>query len=463
MRSPSLPLSKANWGAAASRPERLPLIGAHTSNFHSSMGRNFCPTARNGGTCGDTSCSKIHDFVRCEPCDLYLPTFSLEEHLAGRRHLRNAASKGASESKPGPPHRVQQVPPSRSASPNPRPTPPANISQLSAGKESKPDTDPPRAIAGSDKGGSPTNKVAYCATTLQKQHDFVRCEPCDLYLPTFSLEEHLTGSRHLRNAASKGVSDPGPPHQAQQVSSSQPASSKVRSTPLANAPPLSGDKEPNHGADLPIARSDKSGSRTNKIAYCATTLQGDTCVDIRCQYRHDTVRCEPCGRSFPASMFDQHRNGRSHLQNVASNGQTDQDTSQHPCPSQPGSPTLQPPPLKNISSLSTRTSSPSILAVDLPVTVSHEDGLDFVAEGTEDAADLSFPSISRTISIENTSLSSDVSVKSMKLTPSLSPWCEWSGDSIHFLIFVFWQLFRIFTWKNGDDSAGGATEHPCGI
>jgi len=95
--------------------------------------------------------------------------------------------------------------------------------------------------------------------------------------------------------------------------------------------------------------------------------------------------------------------------------------------------------------------------------VSHEDGLDFVAEGTEDAPDHSFPSMSRTISIENTSLSSDVSVKSMKLTPSLSPWCEWSGDSIHFLIFVFWQLFCIFTWKNGDDSAGSVTYDPRGI
>jgi hypothetical protein len=95
--------------------------------------------------------------------------------------------------------------------------------------------------------------------------------------------------------------------------------------------------------------------------------------------------------------------------------------------------------------------------------VSHENGLDFVAEGTEDATDLSFPSISRTISIENTSSSSDVSVKSMKLTPSLSPWCEWSGDRIRFLIFAFWQLFRIFTRKNGDGSAGGATYDPRGI
>lgn len=397
------------------------------------MGRNFCPSARKGGTCEDTSCSKNHDFVRCEPCDLYLPTFSLEEHLTGRRHLRNVASKGASNL--GPPHQVQQVPPSQSASSNPRCTPHANTSQLPGGKEPN--------------------------TTLQKQHDFVRCEPCNLYLPTFSLEEHQTGSRHLRNATSKGASDPGPPHRVQQVSPSQSASSKLRSTPQANTSQLSGGKEHNPGADLPIARSNKSGSRTNKVAYCATTLQGDTCVDSRCQYRHDTVRCEPCGRSFPASMSDQHRSGRFHLQNVTSNGFTDPNTSQHPGLSRPGSPTIEPSPLKNISPPSTRTSSPSILAVDLPVTVSHEDGLDFVAE--EMAADHSFPSISRTISIENTSLSSDVSVKSMKLTPSMSPWCEWSDDSIHYLIFVFRQLFRIFTWKNGDDSARDATHDPRGI
>ena len=69
-------------------------------------------------------------------------------------------------------------------------------------------------------------------------------------------------------------------------------------------------------------------------------------------------------------------------------------------------------------------------------TVSHEDGLDFVAEGTGSAANHSFPPISHTISIENTSSLSSLSVKSMKLEPSPSPWCEWSGDCMQFLMFL---------------------------
>ncbi len=55
------------------------------------------------------------------------------------------------------------------------------------------------------------------------------------------------------------------------------------------------------------------------VAYCATTLQGATCINNRCPYSHDVFYCQPCGRSFPASLLVQHERAQQHLRKVASN------------------------------------------------------------------------------------------------------------------------------------------------
>ena len=268
-------------------------------------------------------------------------------------------------------------------------------------------------------------------STCSERHGWVRCVPCNCYLPTSSLEEHLSGRRHLGNVASKGLGKPG---NSQPASPSQPSSSNLHSTPPENTSTRSRVKESEPVVVPPVTRPGEGGS-SSKVPFCATTLQGDPCVNSRCQYRHDVVRCEPCGRSYPASLLSQHQSGKLHQENVASEGSTDQYATPPSRPSRPTTPNPEPTPPSRRSPL-VSGGSPSRPAADLPITMSHEDGLDFVAEGTGSAADRSFPSISHTISIENTSSLSDLSVKAMKLEPSPSPWCEWFGERVQFLTFL---------------------------
>ena len=166
-------------------------------------------------------------------------------------------------------------------------------------------------------------------------------------------------------------------------------------------------------------------------AYCITTLQGNKCTDIRCLYRHDILRCEPCGRSFPAPLLHQHESGSFHLRIIANraiNGPTNPvaSTSQHlrPSPPQPASPSPQPAPPKSVSPQSGRDSS--ILVPDPlgRVIVSRENGLDFEVVGVGTAADPSFDPRCDIILIEKTGVMSSLSMQSMTLTPSPSPWCE---------------------------------------
>jgi hypothetical protein len=228
------------------------------------------------------------------------------------------------------------------------------------------------------------------------------------------------------------------------------------------------------------------------VAYCATTLQGATCINNRCPYSHDVFYCQPCGRSFPASLLVQHERAQQHLRNVASNASGSSvpstlgsplsqslfsdllsaptsNTSSRPSgrntpvpstplsprlsqsqfsdllsappantsrlpwriipvPSPPRSPPISQSQSSDLSSApSENTSQPSerntpTANVDPRVTVSDEDGLDFVAEGTGTAANPKFPSFSRTIVIKKTDLVSNLTVQSMKLTPSPNPW-----------------------------------------
>jgi hypothetical protein len=158
------------------------------------------------------------------------------------------------------------------------------------------------------------------------------------------------------------------------------------------------------------------------VAYCATTLQGATCVNSRCPYNHDVFHCELCERSFPASLLVQHQSAQLHLRNVAANGS--------PVPSTPRSPPLSQSPFSDLLSAplanSYRPSGRTTPApeVDPRVTVSDEGGLNFVVDGTGTADNPSFPSISHTIVVEKTDVTSSLTVQSMKLIPSPNPWCE---------------------------------------
>jgi hypothetical protein len=154
------------------------------------------------------------------------------------------------------------------------------------------------------------------------------------------------------------------------------------------------------------------------VAYCATTLQGATCVNSRCPYNHDVFRCEPCGRSFPASLLDQHQSAQLHLRNVAANGS--------PVPSTPRS--SQSPFSDLLSAPIADTYRPSGRNTPTPdvaprVTVSDEGGLDFVVDGTGSADNVSFPSISHTLVIERAAVTYSLTVQSTKPTPSPNPWC----------------------------------------
>lgn len=159
-------------------------------------------------------------------------------------------------------------------------------------------------------------------------------------------------------------------------------------------------------------------------AYCATELQGAKCTDDRCQYRHDIIRCEPCGRSFPASLLNQHESGKLHFWTVHySNGpSTNSGTpAQHsPSGSSPSSPQTTP----SQTILSPSLGDPSTTVPDPRVIVSAERGLDFMVEGMETAGSPSFPVTSGIITIEKTTVVSSLSVESMTVESSPARWCE---------------------------------------
>ena len=161
------------------------------------------------------------------------------------------------------------------------------------------------------------------------------------------------------------------------------------------------------------------------VGYCPTALAGGTCTDGPCRNRHDISRCEPCGCSFPASLLKQHRSGKKHLQNVAAQGTTNPVTPHQPPPPtstsnlanpQHISPSSAPPP-------SVCASNPN--TPDPRVTVSHEDGLDFIVEGTEGAGQTSFSPVKHTILIEKTQVLSSLSILNVRLSPATGTPASW--------------------------------------
>jgi hypothetical protein len=73
--------------------------------------------------------------------------------------------------------------------------------------------------------------------------------------------------------------------------------------------------------------------------------------------------------------------------------------------------------------------------------VSHEDGLDFVVEGTGSATRPAFSSIDHTVSIEKTGVRSALSVESVTLSPSSGSWYE----SLPWLFVKFTRFPNSFT------------------
>jgi len=183
--------------------------------------------------------------------------------------------------------------------------------------------------------------------------------------------------------------------------------------------------------------------------YCNTTLQGEKCTNSRCPYRHDILRCEPCGRSLPVALLKRHQKGKDHLRNVTSNRPTNPGTPRQPPhhPSQPSSsnhPQSTPRADASESPISRDDSDTFTTNANPRVSVSGGEGvLDFVTEGTGTVANPTFPPINQ-ILVENTSSSSNLSVQPMKLVPSPSPWCESFGDRIQFLTLLLAAFLRVY-------------------
>ena len=162
------------------------------------------------------------------------------------------------------------------------------------------------------------------------------------------------------------------------------------------------------------------------VGYCPTALAGGICTEDTCPNRHDISRCEPCGCSFPASLLEQHRSGKKHLRNIAANGTTNPVTPHQPL-LPPSNPHPQPP-----SAPSPAIRVPTTITPDPRVTVSHEDGLDFVVKGTENAGQ-PFSPVRHTILIEKTQVLSSLSIPSVRLLPATGTPASWYGlfdDSI---------------------------------
>jgi hypothetical protein len=98
----------------------------------------YCITAQRGGICTDSTCSKLHDIVRCETCNCSFPRGSLQQHKSGRQHLSNVASSRSRRSAPS--QRPSTIQPALHA----------NISPPAGGNTPTRNTDPRVKVSGED-------------------------------------------------------------------------------------------------------------------------------------------------------------------------------------------------------------------------------------------------------------------------------------------------------------------------
>lgn len=98
----------------------------------------YCITAQRGSICTDLRCTKLHDVIRCEPCNCSFPSGSLQQHQSGKQHLGNIASSGSRPSAPS------------QTAPTIQPAPPANIPSPAGGNTSTRNTDSRVNVSGGD-------------------------------------------------------------------------------------------------------------------------------------------------------------------------------------------------------------------------------------------------------------------------------------------------------------------------
>ena len=172
-------------------------------------------------------------------------------------------------------------------------------------------------------------------------------------------------------------------------------------------------------------------------AYCSTELQGDKCIDSRCQYRHDILRCELCRRSFPAPLLKQHENGNLHLSNVhlseLLSDRWDTTPVDHSTSPSLQSASLSPEPqITFVPPEDSTFITETVASADPRVIVSGEGVVDFIVEGKGTAAYPDFPVVNRNITVKKTEVVSGLSVESMVLaySPGQCRWCESFSASI---------------------------------
>ncbi|KAH9035958.1 hypothetical protein EDB84DRAFT_1201911 [Lactarius hengduanensis] len=140
--------------------------------------------------------------------------------------------------------------------------------------------------------------------------------------------------------------------------------------------------------------------------------------------------CKHCGCYF-SNLLAEHNAGKKHLRhvNVATTGIFNLVTPHRPPSNLPNSQPISLPsaPLPAISIPTSITSDPR-------VTVSHDNGIDFVVEGTKEAGQPSFSPVKHTILIEKTQVLSSLSVSGLILvhptdTPASCFTVSWSGET----------------------------------
>ena len=134
------------------------------------------------------------------------------------------------------------------------------------------------------------------------------------------------------------------------------------------------------------------------------------------------LRCEPCGCSVRVGSLAQHSSGKKHLQNVAANTTV----TPHRSPLPPSN-VSNSQPMSLPSASSPAIGVPVSVTSDPRVTVSHEDGLDFVVEGTEHNGQQSFAPVEHHILIAKTQVLSNLSMPILRLvrhSDTPASWCR---------------------------------------
>ena len=257
------------------------------------------------------------------------------------------------------------------------------------------------------------------------RHDVVRCKPCKCLIFHGDLRKHRHGEDHRLNcgfgawkAAARRPGQAILPSPYPYVTKPKPSKKSARK--------LAGKAAARRPAQtiLPSPKPKPSKKPARKLAGKEKPAGTGPRPN-----RQDISRCEPCGRSFPASVLGQHRSGKKHLRNVAAKGATNP-----VAPHQPPPPASNPPNSRTMSlpsAPSPAISAPNSIALGPRATVSHGYGLDFVVEGTENARQPSFSPVKHTIIIEKTQVLSSLSIPFVRLLPATGTPASWYGLSDH--------------------------------